>query len=325
MRAGHGHPTSPRCPPALPLSFLPPTKTLGIVQGGKNPTRNQFIIFLGKVLAAFPLNPVSMRQPKLRAGTSPGLARGARSAPAPGSAPASSGSRRCHRTEVPGAPGGCGGTPGSGGDRGQGRGDTAFSARFLSWGRSCFFPRVSVGTQGGTGDTGSCWGGGGSMDCSPAQCSSGVPSPTPPTGVLVPQIAPATFQYAPARSQHTLARPQYAPVHPQNPHHNPSTSPLDPGSIPVCSRCPPGDPSSLPADSSSPSAHPSSIPAQPPTLQLNPATPQVPPSCPKQTPAHSQCTPTKSQHTPVQLSTFQLKASSSQFNPSIPQHVPAPP
>ncbi|KAL2311550.1 hypothetical protein Nmel_003273 [Mimus melanotis] len=100
VRAGHGHPTSPLCPQALPLSFLPPTKTLGIVWGGRNPRHNPFIIFLGKVLAVFPLNPVSMRQPKLRAGTSLGLARGALNAPAPGSAPASSGSRRCHQTEV---------------------------------------------------------------------------------------------------------------------------------------------------------------------------------------------------------------------------------
>lgn len=87
VRAGHGHPTSPLCPQTLPLSFLPPTKTLGFVWRGKNPPHNPFIIFLGKVLAVFPLNPVSMRQPKLRAGNKPGPGKGGPECPRPGKRP----------------------------------------------------------------------------------------------------------------------------------------------------------------------------------------------------------------------------------------------
>lgn len=167
VRAGHGHPTSPLCPAALPLSFLPPTETLGIVWGGENPPHNPVIIFWGKVLADFPLNPVSMRQPKPPCGNKPGPGNGGAECPRPGKSPASSGSRRRHRTEVPGAPGGMQGS--SGGGR---RGHSTFPSRpFSSRGgrvSSHVYLRVPGLGWGGTGDTGSCWGGG-SMDCSPAQ------------------------------------------------------------------------------------------------------------------------------------------------------------
>lgn len=187
MRAGHGHPASPLCPEALPLSFLPPTKTLGIVWGGKNPPHNTFIIFWGKVLAAFPLNPVSMRQPNLRAGTSPGLATGALSAPAPGSARHPLGAAAATRQRYWVLQGGWRGNSSLGGGRG---GHSTSSAAVSLLGEVLFLSTCfcgSLGTQcwrgGGTGDTGNCWGGGGSMGCFPAQLQQPCALPTPLIGV----------------------------------------------------------------------------------------------------------------------------------------------